>query len=142
AMRLIDAGVAAIDVAGAGGTSWSQVEYYRAPSAFHAQVAKAFADWGIPTEKSIRMVRQEAPENFHIFASGGLRTGIDVAKCISLGADLGGMAGPFLRAADQGEDALDEAIRVIIAQLKITMMCTGVADIAELKETPVLPINV
>jgi len=135
ARQLADAGVAALDVAGAGGTSWSEVEYHRAPTAFHARVARAFADWGIPTAESLNMVRRAAPD-LPVFASGGLRDGIDIAKCIALGACLGGMAGPYLRAAVQGEDALDETIRVITTQLRIAMLASGARDLAALQKTP------
>jgi isopentenyl-diphosphate delta-isomerase len=135
ARLLVDAGISAIDVAGSGGTSWSEVEYHRAPSAFHARVARAFADWGIPTATSLQMVRKVTDE-LPVFASGGLRDGIDVARCIALGADLGGMAGPFLRAAAQGEEALDEAIRVIRRQLEIAMLSTGAHNLDALRHTP------
>ena len=84
ARQLADAGVAAIDVAGAGGTSWSEVEYHRAPTAHHANVARAFADWGIPTADSIRYVRDAAP-GLPIIASGGLRDGIDVGQVYRAG---------------------------------------------------------
>lgn len=135
ARLLSDAGVAAIDVAGSGGTSWSEVEYHRAPTAFHAQVARSFASWGIPTAESILMARRGAPA-LPIFASGGLRSGIDVAKCVALGATLAGIAGPFLRAAAASADALDEAIRVVIAQLRIAMLCAGAATLDDLRQTP------
>jgi len=135
ASQLADAGVSAIDVAGSGGTSWSQVEYHRAPTEFHAKVAAAFADWGIPTAESIQMVRSGAPA-LPVFASGGLKDGIDVGKCIALGASLCGFAGKFLKAAAQSPEALDETIRIMVAQLKITMMCTGTHDIEALKHTP------
>lgn len=135
ARQLAEAGISAIDVAGAGGTSWSEVEYHRAPTAFHARVARAFADWGIPTAESLLMV-QRAARDLPVFASGGLRDGIDIAKCIALGAKLGGMAGPYLRAAAEGPEALDEAIRVIIAQLRITMLASGARDLTALAGTP------
>ena len=137
ARRLAEVGVRAIDVAGAGGTSWSEVEYHRAPTAFHAQVARSFADWGIPTAKSIMMVRRGAPD-MHVFASGGLRDGIDVAKCLALGAELGGMAGPYLRAAADSEAALDETIRILITQLRIAMLCSAAPNLAALHQTPLL----
>ena len=98
ARQLAEAGIAAIDVAGAGGTSWSQVEMHRAPTARLARVAGAFIDWGIPTAVSIQYCHRAAPD-LPIFASGGIRNGIDVAKCIALGASLVGFAGDFLRAA-------------------------------------------
>lgn len=129
---LVEAGVAAIDVAGAGGTSWSEVEYHRAPSAFHARVARSFADWGIPTAEAIQYARAAAPE-LPVFASGGLRDGIDIAKCLALGADLAGLASPFLRAASQSAEAVDELIRELNAQLRIAMLCTASADLASLR---------
>jgi isopentenyl-diphosphate delta-isomerase len=135
ARQLAGAGVAALDVAGAGGTSWSEVEYHRAPTAFHARVARSFADWGIPTAESLQMARAGAPD-LPLIASGGLRDGIDVAKCVALGASLGGMAGPFLRAAADSPEALDETIRVLIAQLRIAMLATGVRDLAALRLVP------
>ena len=128
ARELAGAGVAAIDVAGAGGTSWSEVEYHRAPSAFHARVARSFADWGIPTADAVRYARAAAPE-LPVFASGGLRDGIDIAKCLALGADLAGLASPFLRAASQSAEAVDELIRELNAQLRIAMLCTASADL-------------
>ncbi len=112
ARQLVGAGVAALDAAGAGGTSWAAVEYHRAPTAFHARVARAFADWGVPTAESLRQVRGAVPDH-PVFASGGLRDGIDVAKCIALGATLCGLAGPLLRAAAESAGALDEALKVI-----------------------------
>ena len=97
---LAEAGVKAIDVAGAGGTSWSQVEMHRAKSESQKRLAAAFIDWGIPTSEAIQNVRRAAPELI-VIASGGLRSGVDIAKCIALGASMGGMASPFLKAAVQ-----------------------------------------
>ena len=136
ARRLAEAGVAAIDVAGAGGTSWSQVEMHRAPSARHARVAGAFIDWGIPTAVSLRYCRQAAPD-LPIFASGGIKDGIDVAKCIALGASLVGLAGEFLRAADRdGAAGVIELAETITAELRVAMFCAGAGDIAALGQTP------
>jgi isopentenyl-diphosphate delta-isomerase len=138
ARQLADAGIAAIDVAGAGGTSWSEVEYHRAPTANHAHVARAFADWGIPTADSIQYVRDAAP-GLPIIASGGLRDGIDVAKCIALGADLGGLAGPFLKAAAESVEAVRRLIWELTRQVRIAMFVSGAADIPALKQTPLYP---
>jgi len=137
ARDLANAGVAAIDVAGSGGTSWSEVEYHRAPTEFHARVAASFADWGIPTADSIQYIASGAP-GVKIIASGGLRSGIDIAKCIALGATLGGMAGPFLKAATVSVDATDQLIRELDAQIRIAMLCTGAPTIAALQQTPLL----
>jgi isopentenyl-diphosphate Delta-isomerase len=133
--NLVNAGVAAIDVAGSGGTSWSEVEYHRAPTAFHARVARSFADWGIPTADAIGYAR-EAAAGKPVIASGGLRDGIDIAKCIALGASIAGMAGPFLKAADQSLDATSDLIREVVTQLKIAMLCTGAGSLDELSKTP------
>lgn len=134
---LANAGVAAIDVAGSGGTSWSEVEYHRAPTAFHARVAAAFADWGIPTADGVQYAVKGAP-NLPVIASGGLRDGIDIAKCIALGALAGGLAGPFLKAADQSVEAADGLIRELSAQLRISMLCSGARTIAELQAIPLI----
>jgi len=135
ANRLAEAGVAAIDVAGSGGTSWSEVEYHRAPTAFHARVARSFADWGIPTAQAIQYARRGAPK-LPIIASGGLRDGIDVAKSIALGATIGGLAGPFLKAADQSVEHVDQLIHELKAQIRISMLCSGATDIKVLSQTP------
>jgi isopentenyl-diphosphate Delta-isomerase len=137
ARDLANAGIAAIDVAGSGGTSWSEVEYHRAPTAFHARVAAAFADWGIPTADAVQYAVKGAPK-LPVIASGGLRDGIDIAKCIALGAIAGGLAGPFLKAADESVEAADQLIRELAAQVRISMLCSGARTIAELQQTPLL----
>ena len=133
ARQLAEAGVAAIDVAGAGGTSWSEVEYHRAPTAFHARVARSFADWGIPTADAIQYARRAAPD-LPVFASGGLRDGIDIAKCIALGAELAGLAAPFLRAASESSEAVESLILELNAQLRIAMLCSASPNLAALRE--------
>jgi isopentenyl-diphosphate delta-isomerase len=140
ALQLTGAGVAALDTAGAGGTSWAAVEYHRAPTAFHARVARAFADWGIPTAESLRQVRAVVPD-LPVFASGGLHDGIDVAKCIALGATLCGLAGPLLRAAAESAGALDETLTVIETQLRIAMLCSGAGSLEVLKKTPLETVH-
>lgn len=137
ARRLIDAGVKAIDVAGSGGTSWSQVEMYRAPTDLHRRVAATFRDWGIPTSESIQMVRRVSPD-IPLIASGGLRSGIDIAKSIALGANLGGMAGPFLKAADVSIDAVCETIEETTRVLRIAMFAAGARDLAALRSAPLV----
>jgi len=137
ARMLADAGVAAIDVAGAGGTSWSQVEKFRNQDPSLARVAAAFRDWGIPTAESIRMVRRAASD-VTIMASGGLRSGVDIAKCIALGASLGGMAGPFLKAAARSIDETMQAVHEVQPELQICMFAAGAADLAQLKQTPLI----
>lgn len=135
---LKDSGVSAIDVAGAGGTSWSQVEMYRAQTDSQRRLAAAFIDWGIPTAEAINNVRRVAPDLL-IIASGGLRTGIDIAKCIALGASLGGMASPFLIAANQSTQAVVEVIDDLSREIQVCMFACGAGDIPVLQKTPLLP---
>jgi isopentenyl-diphosphate delta-isomerase len=132
---LLDAGVAAVDVAGAGGTSWSEVERHRTAEAWRARVAAAFADWGIPTAECLRLARREAPDA-RIFASGGIRSGVDVAKAVALGADLVGVAGPFLRAAAEGPSAALDLAREFVETLRVAMFSLGARTLAELRHTP------
>jgi isopentenyl-diphosphate delta-isomerase len=130
---LAEAGVSAIDVAGAGGTSWSQVEMYRIKDEHLANVAASFRGWGIPTADSILLVKKGAPQ-VRIIASGGLKNGVDIAKCIALGAALGGMAGPFLKAAVR---SLDNSIQTILEfkrEIQVCMFATGCADLEELRK--------
>lgn len=121
---LFDAGVSAVDVAGAGGTSWSEVERYRIREPWRARVAANFAGWGIPTARALIEARAIAPAQT-IVASGGIRGGMDVAKALALGADLVGIAGPFLRAADEGDEAADSLAREIVETLRVAMFCVG-----------------
>ncbi len=137
AKLLVDCGVAAIDVAGAGGTSWSQVEMHRAPNEFTRELAATFVGWGIPTAESIQMVRRVAPD-ITLFASGGLRDGLDIAKCIALGATMGGMAGPFLRAAATSSEQAAETIKLTRKQVAVTMFATGARDLEALKHIRLL----
>jgi isopentenyl-diphosphate delta-isomerase len=131
ARRLADAGVEAIDVAGAGGTSWSEVEMHRAESEAARRIAGAFARWGLPTADCILQVRQAVP-GIEIIASGGIRDGIDVAKSVALGASLVGMAGPFLRAATQSTAAVVEEIDVTVNVLRAAMFAAGAGTLDEL----------
>jgi isopentenyl-diphosphate delta-isomerase len=137
ARQLADAGVAAIDVAGAGGSSWSQVEMYRATNERQRQVAAAFADWGIPTAESLLMARRGAA-GLPIIASGGIRDGIQMAKAIALGAAACGVAGPFLRAASESTAAVAELIATLVTQLRVAMFAAGAADIRALRRTPII----
>ncbi len=128
---LVEAGVAAVDVAGAGGTSWSEVERHRLGGPA-ARTAAAFAGWGIPTAVALTQARAAAPDAV-IFASGGVRSGLDVAVASALGADLVGVAGPFLRAAAEGTAACLDLAREWLDVLRIAMFCTGSRDLAALR---------
>ncbi len=137
AKLLANCGVAAIDVAGAGGTSWSQVEMHRAPDEFTRRLAATFVGWGIPTAESIMMVRKAVPQMI-VFASGGLKDGLDVAKCIALGATLGGMAAGFLKAASVSTDRATETVRVVLREIQVAMFAAGIPNVPRLKATQLL----
>lgn len=137
AADLASAGVIGIDVAGAGGTSWSQVEMYRARTDIQRRVAEAFVDWGIPTADSIRFVREAAP-GLPIIASGGLKNGVDGAKCLALGASLFGLARPFLKPATLSVDHVLDEVTVLLEQLRAVMLCVGAPDISALRQAELL----
>jgi isopentenyl-diphosphate delta-isomerase len=134
ARRLVDAGVWGIDVAGAGGTSWSEVERFRHTTDRGARVAGAFAGWGIPTTEAIRQVRAVLPE-VPLIGSGGVRSGVDVAKAIALGADLAATAKPALGPANdpRGAEAVIEGLEAYLAELRVAMFCSGCGDLAALR---------
>jgi isopentenyl-diphosphate delta-isomerase len=136
---LWDAGVSAIDVAGAGGTSWSQVELHRIPTEHGRLVAEAFAGWGIPTAESlVAILRRGVPQGRKVFASGGLRNGIDVARALALGADMAGLARPFLKAAAMSAEDTVELGSILRDQLRIAMFSVGAAALDDLRGTPYL----
>ncbi len=137
AQKLIAAGVSAIDVAGAGGTSWAKVESERAETALQRRLGMTFADWGLPTAECITSVRKVAP-TVPLIASGGLRHGLDVAKAIALGADIAGLALPFLQAAAESEAALHALVEVLIAEITTVLFCTGNANLEQLKHSGAL----
>ncbi|HRJ59073.1 MAG TPA: type 2 isopentenyl-diphosphate Delta-isomerase [Anaerolineales bacterium] len=139
AKLLADCGVQAIDVAGAGGTSWSQVEMHRAPDEFTRQLAATFVGWGIPTAESILNVKKAVP-GMTIFASGGLKDGLDIAKCIALGATLGGMAGQFLKSAAISTEKTVDMMNITKRQIAVTMFACGAASFEDLQNTTLIHV--
>jgi isopentenyl-diphosphate Delta-isomerase len=137
AEKLMNAGVSAIDVAGAGGTSWALVEGERAENVLEKQLGQTFANWGIPTADCIRTISQAYPQ-LPLIASGGLRNGLDVAKAIALGADLAGLAWPFLRAATISPEAVVATVEILLAELKTVLFCTGSKNLTSLLQDGVL----
>ena len=133
AQKLINAGIQVIDVAGAGGTSWSQVEMHRATTPEDATTASVFRDWGIPTATAIQEVRNTLPE-VPLIASGGIRNGVEIAKCIALGADIVGMAGPFLKAATEDVDHVERIIVRVTKEIRVAMFATGSRDLKALRK--------
>ncbi len=134
AKQLWEVGVQAIDVAGAGGTSWSQVESHRIDDPTNRRIASDFHGWGIPTTACLEQIKTQIPHML-TFASGGIAKGIDIAKAIALGASLCGLAGPFIRAVKLSEDSVENLIGYLVNELRIAMFATGSRNLDELKNT-------
>ncbi len=135
AQQLAEAGVSAIDVAGAGGTSWSRIEGLRGQTRSARNIAAAFADWGIPTSEAIGLARAGAPA-LPLIASGGIRTGVDIAKAVVLGADAAGIGLPLLKAARLSAGHALAALEELITELRLTMFCIGAGSIEQLRNAP------
>ncbi len=136
AKKLESAGVSAINVAGSGGTSWAGVEKLRAETAHDSNkinLGELFWDWGIPTAVSLIEVRNSV--KIPVIASGGIRNGLEIAKCIALGANMCGMAFPFLRHASKSFESLCEFTNKTLIELKSTMFLVGSKNIAELAKS-------
>lgn len=136
AARLVDCGVAAIDVAGTGGTSWAAVEGHRAPGSA-GELGEIFRDWGLPTAECLARIRAAFPD-LPLIASGGIRHGLDGAKAIRLGAGLVGQAGALLKAAVEGPEAVIRHVETWAAALRIACFATGSADLAAIRHAPFL----
>jgi isopentenyl-diphosphate delta-isomerase len=131
ALRLKGAGVAALDVSGTSGTSFSAIETYRAESAgnrFGARLGRTYREWGIPAPISLLWAQVGLP----LIASGGITNGLDVARGIALGASCGGVARAVMEAALESADRVEEELRIIIAELKAAMFLTGCRNLEEL----------
>jgi isopentenyl-diphosphate delta-isomerase len=137
ARRLVDAGVQVIDIAGAGGTSWSEVERFRHNEMHGQNIAAVFAGWGIPTTEAIKAVRVALPE-ITLIGSGGVRNGLHAAIALALGANLAGSAAPHLHSAmgNDSKNAVFNSLRAMIDTLRITMFCVGAANISALRQVP------
>ncbi|WP_077302777.1 type 2 isopentenyl-diphosphate Delta-isomerase [Virgibacillus pantothenticus] len=134
AEKLYSAGVAYIDVAGAGGTSWSQVEKLRSQDPLRKAAAEAFNNWGLPTKDCIVSVRNKLPHT-PLVASGGIKTGVDAAKAITIGADVIGFARQLLQAATESAESVITTMEQIELELKMAMFGIGAASLEELKKT-------
>ncbi|CAM4243142.1 type 2 isopentenyl-diphosphate Delta-isomerase [Saccharibacillus endophyticus] len=134
ALRLAEAGIAFIDAAGAGGTSWSQVEKFRSSDRMRRTAAEAFASWGTGTADCITEIRAALPD-LPLIGSGGLKNGVDAAKAIALGADLAGVGrallGPAVDSAERAASAMEQAE----FELRTVMFGIGAGSVAELKAT-------
>lgn len=139
AEMLKSVGVAGIDIAGAGGTSWAAVEYHRAKrlrNEDRQRLGEAFWDWGIPTAVSLVEVVQSV--HLTVIASGGVRSGTDVAKALALGADLAGVALPILRPSKKGSEEVKKMLGFMIEELKNVMFLLGAESVQRLKRVPVV----
>jgi len=139
AKRLEAVGVAGIDVAGVGGTSWAAVEYYRVKGIqdeYRRRLGEAFWDWGTPTAASLVEVVQSV--HLTVIASGGVRSGIDVAKALALGASLASMSLPVLRPATKSSREVKKALQFIIEELRNAMFLVGAESISKLRQVPVV----
>ncbi|MDH3744995.1 MAG: type 2 isopentenyl-diphosphate Delta-isomerase [Acidobacteriota bacterium] len=128
-----EAGISIVDSAGLGGTSWARIEASRASD---VELGELFADWGVSTPRSIQALRSVG--GLTIIGSGGVRRGLDAAKAIAMGADMVGLAQPFLVAAVDSADRVVEAARRVERELRIAMFCLGVRSIAELQRVELL----
>ncbi|EAU64151.1 isopentenyl-diphosphate delta-isomerase, type 2 [Stigmatella aurantiaca DW4/3-1] len=138
ARRLKELGVSNIDVSGLGGTSWVRVEQLRAKGLL-AELGAEFSGWGIPTAAAVASVRQAVGPEVRLVASGGIRTGLDVAKVLALGADVAGMALPLFKAQQEGGlEGAEKALQLILAGLRQAMLLTGSRGCAELRRHPVI----
>jgi len=137
ARRLAQVGVAGLDVAGAGGTSWSRVEQHRAEKGIARRIAEAFSGWGIPTALAIQVARKGVPD-LPIIASGGFRSGVEAAVAIALGADAVGIARPLLEAAMSSAEAVREVLSFFIETLRIAMFAAGIPNIVALRKASLI----
>jgi len=132
AKKLVSVGVAGFDVAGAGGTSWSEVEKYRIKDKTGVKIAEGFRNWGISTTESLLMVKKAVPNTF-IIASGGIKNGIEAAKAIALGASMVGFAARFLSPALESKKACERVFDEIAKQFVICMFASGAKDLEQLQ---------
>jgi isopentenyl-diphosphate delta-isomerase len=132
ARRLAGCGVAAIDVAGAGGTSWAKIEGHRADDPGLRTLGDVFGNWGIPTAVSLQLCREALP-TMPLIASGGMRTGLDAAKALALGADLVSFAMPLLGPATRSAEEATRAVDQLMLELRAAMFLIGVRSIDELR---------
>lgn len=136
AERFVEAGVSIIDVAGAGGTNWAAVEAARSANSERARLADTFAGWGISTADAVFANRRACPDAT-IIASGGITSGVDIAKAVRLGADLAGLAAGILAVANESVEATIGLCELVIEELRIACFCTGSKDLAALRSAPV-----
>jgi isopentenyl-diphosphate delta-isomerase len=139
AAKLAALPIAGVEAAGTGGTSWAKVESFRgATDSIQAEVGRRLAGFGVPTDQSIQICRRAFGDRL-VVGSGGVRTGMDVAVALALGADVVALAKPLLEAAAEGEEATVRALEILIYELRVICFCTGARSVEELRRARVLP---
>ncbi|MBP7213621.1 MAG: type 2 isopentenyl-diphosphate Delta-isomerase [Anaerolineaceae bacterium] len=133
AKALVDVGIKGIDVAGLGGTSWAAVEMYRQTDPLKRELCQSYRTWGLPTAKALEDIAN-LPEDIVKISSGGLRNGLDLAKSIAMGANLGGFATKFIHSANDGYESLHNTIKLILEELKLALFLTGSSKLQALKD--------
>ncbi len=139
ALKMQRAGASGLELSGVGGTSWSAVEYHIAKEVGKKDMeylGGALWNWGIPT--SISLIETTQKTDLSVISSGGIRTGVEIVKSLALGADMSGIAKPFLEKAVEGKDSLSQYVDDIIREIRVTMFLVGARDINELRGVPVL----
>ncbi|MGE5575534.1 MAG: type 2 isopentenyl-diphosphate Delta-isomerase, partial [Ignavibacteria bacterium] len=136
AKALEEAGVKAIDVGGVGGTSFAAVEYYRSTKQSDLYLGEAFWDWGIPT--AVSLVENAQSVKLPLIASGGIRSGTDIAKALALGASLTSVSQPILEAAVKGPKETQEKLTCLIEELRNAMFLVGAEKLNDLSKSPVV----
>ncbi|MFO0686332.1 MAG: type 2 isopentenyl-diphosphate Delta-isomerase [Sandaracinus sp.] len=139
ANKLATLGLAGVEVAGVGGTSWAHVEAHRAaPTSVHAEVGRRLAGFGVDTASSLSITRRVLGDRGLVIASGGIRSGMDVAVALALGADAVALAAPLLGPAHESDEAVVRALDTILYELRVICFCTGARTVSDLKNVRVL----
>ncbi|MDZ4662709.1 MAG: type 2 isopentenyl-diphosphate Delta-isomerase [Pseudomonadota bacterium] len=132
--RLKNCGISAVDVSGKGGTHWGRIEGYRSqPGQKLFEAAQSFKDWGVSTVDSLLSGMRISPD-YQLWASGGVRSGLDAARLIALGAKMVGFARPILEAALAGPEALEKKMELLEFELRVALFCTGSKSITDFQE--------
>ena len=133
--KLIHSGVRVVDISGLGGTHWGRIEGARSSArSMHRQAADTFQNWGVSTVASLQEAQKLTHRDFQLWASGGVRSGLDAAKLIALGAERLGIAQPLLSCASQGVAETIHFMHTIEFELKIALFCSGCQNLQQLKE--------
>ena len=134
--QLSETGIAAVDISGKGGTHWGRIEGLRSQSPMASEMSLTFSDWGFTTLEILKNLNGKKMP-FQIWASGGIRNGLDAAKCLSVGSTMVGLAQPWLKAALHSEEKLDELYNRLQTELKMALFCTGSVNVQDLRSRKV-----